>query len=220
MPIDLYSNTTLCFYVLKSVCAKSYFLCLFKFTLTVLNFNFSVLPSFWKDISIKYTILDWWFLLFSSNTLKMSFHCSLPTQFLMRKMLSFFFSVSLWDVSFFSGCLYNFPFITVFQQFDYDVFMWFSLCFFRLGSLYLLNLLFLVFIKFGMFLAIISSNTFFIFLPQSGSPISFEWLVFQMPLKFYFFFSPLFSFWTSFWMSLLLYLQIHWSFLPQYLISS
>lgn len=31
----------------------------------------------------------------------------------------------LWDVSFFSGCLYNFLFITGFRQFDGD--MWFSL---------------------------------------------------------------------------------------------
>lgn len=173
-----------------SLC-KSYFLCLFKFALTVLNFNFCVLPSFWKDISSKYRILDWWFLLFSSNTLKMFLHCSLPTQFLMRKMLSFFFSVPLWDVSFFSGCLYNFPFIIVFSNLITMCSCGF-LCFFCLGSLHLLNLLFLVFIKFGMFLAIISSNTFFILLPQSGSPISFEWLIFQMPLKFYLFFSLIF----------------------------
>jgi hypothetical protein len=73
----------------------------------------------------------------------------------MRKMLSFFFFVSLYEMCSFSplaAYVYFLLFITDFQQFESDVFsLWPYLGFFCLDSLSCLNLLFLAFIKFGYF---------------------------------------------------------------------
>ena len=113
-------------------------------------------------------------------------------------------------MSFPSGCLYNFPFITDFQQFGHDViscgFLYVPRAWVHrdLGSCASDSVV-LVFIKFGNFLTNISSILFFIPLSQPESPITCVLVNFfditSNVTDVLFIFSPiLFCPWASFWM--------------------